>query len=157
MGQQQAYVIIGNGITGVTTAEILRVEDASCSITIVADDPFPTYYRPALKDFLGGRLPEEKLWARPATFYQEQRIRFIPGRVVGINTLQRFVQLQNGKHISYSNLLLANGARPRHLSCSGLNLAGVSTLRTVADYQEVLRRLSAWKHTVVRGARPCRF
>ncbi len=152
MGQQQAYVIIGNGITGVTTAEILRVEDASCSITIVADDPFPTYYRPALKDFLGGRLPEEKLWARPATFYQEQRIRFIPGRVVGINTLQRFVQLQNGKHISYSNLLLANGARPRHLSCSGLNLAGVSTLRTVADYQEVLRRLSDVNRVVVCGS-----
>ena len=43
MGKQQAYVIIGNGITGVTTAEILRAEDASCSITIVADDPLPPY------------------------------------------------------------------------------------------------------------------
>jgi NADPH-dependent 2,4-dienoyl-CoA reductase/sulfur reductase-like enzyme/pSer/pThr/pTyr-binding forkhead associated (FHA) protein/Fe-S-cluster-containing hydrogenase component 2/CRP-like cAMP-binding protein len=152
MGLQQAYVIIGNGITGVTTAEILRAEDASCSITIVADDPFPAYYRPALKDFLGGRLPEEKLWARPATFYQEHRIRFIPGRVVVIDTLQRFVQLQNGMHISYSKLLLANGARPRQLSCSGLDLAGVSTLRTVADYQEILRRLSDVNRVVVYGS-----
>ncbi len=152
MGLQQAYVIIGNGITGVTAAEILRAEDASCSITIVADDPLPTYYRPALKDFLGGRLPEEKLWARPATFYQEQHIRFIPGRVVGINPVQHFVQLQNGKQISYSKLLLANGARPRHLSCSGLNLAGVSTLRTVADYQEILRRLRDVNRVVVCGS-----
>ncbi|HEX9132567.1 MAG TPA: FAD-dependent oxidoreductase, partial [Ktedonobacteraceae bacterium] len=152
MSKQQAYVIIGNGITGVTTAEILRAEDASCSITIVADDPFPAYYRPALKDFLGGRLPEVKLWARPATFYQEQRIRFVPGRVAGINALQHFVQLQNGKHISYSKLLLANGARPRHLSCPGLNLAGVSTLRTVADYQEILRRLSDVNRVVVCGS-----
>src|SRR5713226_4509526 len=152
MGLQQAYVIIGNGITGVTAAEILRAEDASCSITIVADDPLPTYYRPALKDFLGGRLPEEKLWARPATFYQEQHIRFIPGRVVGINPVQHFVQLQNGKQISYSKLLLANGARPRHLSCSGLNLAGVSTLRTVADYQKILRRLRDVNRVVVCGS-----
>ncbi len=152
MDQQQAYVIIGNGITGVTAAEILRAENASCSITIVADDPFPAYYRPALKDYLGGRLPEEKLWARPATFYQEQRIRFIPGRVVGINSQQRFVQLQNGKHISYSKLLLANGARPRHLTCPGLNLAGVSTLRTVADYQEILRRLSDVNRVMVCGS-----
>jgi NADPH-dependent 2,4-dienoyl-CoA reductase/sulfur reductase-like enzyme/pSer/pThr/pTyr-binding forkhead associated (FHA) protein/Fe-S-cluster-containing hydrogenase component 2/CRP-like cAMP-binding protein len=152
MGTQQSYVIIGNGITGVTAAEILRAEDASCSITIVADDPFPAYYRPALKDFLGGHLPEEKLWARPATFYQEQRIRFVPGRVVGIDTLQRFVQLHNGKHINYSKLLLANGARPRSLSCPGLNLAGISTLRTVADYQEILRRLSDIDQVVVYGS-----
>src|SRR6266702_4684458 len=124
MGQQQSFVIIGNGITGVTAAEILRAEDAACSITIIADDPFPAYYRPALKDYLGGRLPEERLWARPATFYQDQRIRFIPRRVVGINTMQHFVQLHNGKYIGYSKLLLANGARPRSLSCPGLDLAG---------------------------------
>ena len=152
MDKQQAYVIVGNGISGVTAAEILRAEDPSCSITIVADDPFPAYYRPALKDFLGGNLPEEKLWARPATFYLDQRIRFIPGRVVGINTLQHFVQLHNGKHIGYSKLLLANGARPRYLSCPGLNLAGVSTLRTVADYQQILRRLSHVNHVVVSGS-----
>src|SRR5579864_2009232 len=108
MGQQLACVIVGNGIAGVTAAEILRAEDPSCSITIVADDPFPAYYRPALKDYLGGRLPEEKLWARPATFYQDQRIRFIPGRTVGINTSQSFAQLQNGKRIGYASLLLAN-------------------------------------------------
>ena len=152
MGQQQSFVIIGNGITGVTAAEILRAEDAACSITIVADDPFPAYYRPALKDYLGGRLPEEKLWVRPATFYQEQRIRFLPGRVVGINASQSFAQLQNGKRIGYDSLLLANGARPRSLSCPGLNLAGVSTLRTVADYQEILRRLEHVNRVVVCGS-----
>ena len=152
MGTQQSYVIIGNGITGVTAAEMLRAGDPSSSITIVADDPFPAYYRPALKDFLGGRLPEEKLWARPATFYQEQRIRFIPGRVVGINTPRRFLQLQNGKHIGYSQLLLANGARPRALSCLGLDLVGISTLRTVADYQEILRRLADVNRVVVCGS-----
>src|SRR5260370_33509322 len=78
MGKQLSYLIIGNGIAGVTAAEILRSEDTTSSITIIADDPFPVYYRPALKDYLGGRVNEEKLWARPSTFYQEQRIRFVP-------------------------------------------------------------------------------
>jgi NADPH-dependent 2,4-dienoyl-CoA reductase/sulfur reductase-like enzyme len=152
MDTQQAYVIAGNGIAGVTAAEILRAGDTTCAITIIADDPFPAYYRPALKDYLGGRLQEESLWARPATFYQDQRIRFIPRRVVGINTMQRFVQLHNGKYIGYSKLLLANGAHPRSLSCPGLDLAGVSTLRTVADYQEILRRLSDVNRVVVCGS-----
>ncbi|HEX6477385.1 MAG TPA: FAD-dependent oxidoreductase [Ktedonobacteraceae bacterium] len=146
------YVIIGNGIAGVTAAETLRAEDPSCSITIVSDDPFPVYYRPGLKDFLGGRMPEEKLWARPTTFYSDHRIRFIRGRVMGIDTWQHCVQLHDGKRIGYSKLLLANGAHPRQLFCPGLNLAGVYTLRTVADYQEILGRLSRVSRVVVCGS-----
>ena len=152
MDTRSSYVIIGNGIAGVTAAEILRTHDAASAITIVADDPFPAYYRPALKDFLGGRLPEGKLWARPSTFYQEQHIRFVPGRVVSINSQQHVVQLHNGRLIPYHTLLLANGARSHTLSCPGLNLAGVTTLRTVADYQEVLRRLEKVNRVVVCGS-----
>ncbi|HEY6285657.1 MAG TPA: FAD-dependent oxidoreductase, partial [Ktedonobacteraceae bacterium] len=152
MSTQLSYLIIGNGITGITAAEILRSDDPASSITIVADDPFPVYYRPALKDYLGGKLNEEKLWARPSTFYQEQRIRFVQGRAIGINTVQNFVQLDNGQRLGYHKLLLANGARPKQLSCAGLNLAGVSTLRTIADYQEIMRLLGNAKRIVVCGS-----
>lgn len=152
MDKRLSYGIIGNGITGVIAAETLRNADASCAITIIADDPFPAYYRPALKDYLGGRLVEERLWVRPATFYRDQRIRFIPGHVVSINTQQHVVQLHNGQQVGYDKLLLANGARPRTLSCPGLELAGVSTLRTIADYQEILRRLEQAQRVVVYGS-----
>ena len=152
MDKRLSYGIIGNGITGVIAAETLRNADASCAITIIADDPFPAYYRPALKDYLGGRLVEERLWVRPATFYREQRIRFIPGRVVSIDTQQHVVLLHNGQQVGYDKLLLANGARPRTLSCPGLELAGVSTLRTIADYQEILRRLEQAQRVVVYGS-----
>ncbi|HEX4716221.1 MAG TPA: FAD-dependent oxidoreductase, partial [Ktedonobacteraceae bacterium] len=138
MSKQRSYVIIGNGIAGVTAAEVLREHDQGSSITIIADDPFPAYYRPALKDFLGGRLPAEKLWTRPETFYKEQRIRFLSARVMSINPAQHLLFLHNGTTVHYDALLLANGARARTLECPGLNLAGVSTLRTVADYQEIL-------------------
>ena len=141
MQEKASYVIIGNGITGVTAAEILRAEDAAADITVVADDPFPVYYRPALKDYLAGRVREDKLWARPNSFYQAQRIRFLSERVVGIQAGQHSIQLQNGKQLAYSRLLLANGARANRLTCPGANLPGVMTLRTVADYQEVVARL----------------
>ena len=152
MNTQLSHLIIGNGITGITAAEILRSDDPTSSITIVADDPFPVYYRPALKDYLGGKLNEEKLWARPGTFYQGQQIRFVQGRVMGIHPGQKFVQLDSGQRIAYHNLLLANGARPRQLSCPGLNLAGVSTLRTIADYQEIMRQLGSAKRIVICGS-----
>ncbi len=75
MAEQLSYLIIGNGIAGVTAAEILRAEDSAADITVIADDPFPVYYRPALKDYLAGRVREDKLWARPNSFYEALRIR----------------------------------------------------------------------------------
>ena len=152
MQEKASYIIIGNGITGVTAAEILRAEDAAADITVVADDPFPVYYRPALKDYLAGRVREDKLWARPNSFYQAQRIRFLSERVVGIQAGQHSVQLQNGKQLAYSRLLLANGARANRLTCPGANLQGVMTLRTVADYQEVVTRLGTVRRVVVSGS-----
>src|ERR1700731_3358380 len=100
------YVIVGNGIAGVTAAEILRTEDAAAHITVIADDPFPVYYRPALKDYLAGRVREDRLWARPNNFYSTQRIRFLAERVVGIQAGQHSLLLQNGKQLAYSRLLL---------------------------------------------------
>jgi NADPH-dependent 2,4-dienoyl-CoA reductase/sulfur reductase-like enzyme/Fe-S-cluster-containing hydrogenase component 2/CRP-like cAMP-binding protein/pSer/pThr/pTyr-binding forkhead associated (FHA) protein len=152
VGKQQSYVIIGNGITGVTAAETLRAADATCSITIVADEFFPVYYRPALKDYLAGRLTEERLWARPSTFYQQQRVRFVPGHVVGIQAEQRYVQLHDGQRLTYDKLLLAHGARARRLLCPGQDLAGVMTLRNVTDYQQLLLRLTDTKRVVVCGS-----
>ncbi len=54
MAEQLSYVIVGNGIAGVTAAETLRAEDSSVDITVIADHPYPVYNRPALKDFLAG-------------------------------------------------------------------------------------------------------
>ncbi len=152
MQEKASYVIIGNGITGVTAAEILRAEDAAADITVVADDPFPVYYRPALKDYLAGRVREDKLWARPNSFYQAQRIRFLSERVMGIQAGQHSIQLQSGKQLAYSRLLLANGARANRLTCPGANLPGVMTLRSVADYQEVVARLGTVRRVVVSGS-----
>ncbi len=146
------YVIIGNGIAGMTAAEILRGESAAADITVIADDPFPVYYRPALKDYLAGRVREEKLWARPNSFYQDHRIRFLAERATGIQAGQHLVQLGNGQQIGYSRLLLASGARASRLACPGVNLAGVTTLRTVADYQAVLARLGSARRVVVSGS-----
>ena len=146
------YVVIGNGIAGVTAAEILRSEDSAADITVIADDPFPVYYRPALKDYLAGRVHEDKLWARPNSFYQDHRIRFLADRVVGIQAGQHAVQLQSGRQVGYDRLLLANGARAARLTCPGVELAGVTTLRTVADYQAVVSRLGTAQRIVVSGS-----
>src|SRR3989440_7880310 len=152
MPEQFSSLIIGNGIAGVTAAEILRNEDSAADITVIADDPFPVYYRPALKDYLAGRVREDKLWARPNSFYQDHHIRFLSDHVVGIQAGQHTVQVQSGREVTYDRLLLANGARASRLNCPGTDLVGVTTLRTVADYQAVVSHLGTARRIVVSGS-----
>src|SRR5947207_2212596 len=152
MMTELSYVIIGNGIAGVTAAQVMRAEDSAADITVIADDPFPVYYRPALKDYLAGRVREDKLWARPTSFYEDHRIRFLKERVMRVQAGQHIVQLQSGREVGYSRLLLANGANPSRLKCPGLDLKGVTGLRTVADYQAVLSQLPTARNIVVTGS-----
>src|SRR5712691_901792 len=152
MPENTSYLVIGNGIAGVTAAEILRNEDTAADITVIADDPFPVYYRPALKDYLAGRVREDKLWARPNSFYQDLRIRFLSDRAVGIQAGQHTIYMQSGREVAYDRLLLANGARASRLTCPGTDLVGVTTLRTVADYQAVVSHLGTARRIVVSGS-----
>ncbi len=72
MAERLSYVIIGNGIAGVTAAETLRQEQPSAEITIIAETPTPACHRPALKDYLAGRVSEEALFARRPSFYADK-------------------------------------------------------------------------------------
>lgn len=151
MAEFISYLIIGNGIAGATAAEILRTEDSAATIAVVADDPFPVYYRPALKDYLAGRIHEDKLWARPNSFYQDHTIHFLPDRVTAIDVAQHAVRLQSGRQLAYKHLLLANGAVAHTLRCPGADLRGVTTLRTVSDYQQLMQDLNGAQRVVVVG------
>jgi NADPH-dependent 2,4-dienoyl-CoA reductase/sulfur reductase-like enzyme len=154
MTEPFSYVVIGNGIAGITAAETLRAEDTSADIAVIADNPLPVYNRPALKDFLAGRASEDTLWMRPRSFYQDLRIHFFMERATGIQVNQHSVQLQSGRQVGYRKLLLATGARARQLSCPGTSLAGVTTLRSVADYKRALNYFGYVRSVVVIGSGP---
>lgn len=151
MTQNVPYVIIGNGIAGITAAETLRAESPDAPIVMIAEDSLPAYYRPALKDYLAGRVGEQKLRARSATFYQDHHLYYQADRVVGFNPQHHLIHLQSGRQLPYARLLLANGARPRRLTCPGSDLAGVTTLRSITDYKALLARLLAVRQVVVAG------
>jgi NADPH-dependent 2,4-dienoyl-CoA reductase/sulfur reductase-like enzyme len=154
MIKQFSYVVVGNGIAGITAVETLRAEDDSADIAIVADTTLPLYNRPLLKDFLAGRVSEDKLWMRPDSFYEDQLVHFVSGRVIDIEVDQHTIHLQNGEQIGYHRLLLATGARARQLFCPGANMVGVTTLRTVDDYKKVLNYLGYVRRVVVIGSGP---
>ncbi|HKV59716.1 MAG TPA: FAD-dependent oxidoreductase [Ktedonobacteraceae bacterium] len=154
MAEPLSYVIVGNGIAGVTAAETVRQEQPAAEITIVAETPTPACYRPALKDYLAGRVSEEALFARRPGFYADKGLRFLLDRVVAIDAAQHQLVLRRGQSIGYDRLLLATGGRARRLTCPGNDLAGVLTLRSITDYQAAMRFLKIARRVVVYGGGP---
>ncbi len=55
------HVIMGNGFAGTTCAEQLRKLDASCEITMFADEPYPLYNRIALLPLLRKQVTPQKV------------------------------------------------------------------------------------------------
>ena len=151
MDDRLSYVIVGNGIAGVTAAETVRQEQPSAEITIIAETSTPACHRPSLKDYLAGRVEEDVLFARRPSFYADKGLSFLLDRVVDVDVARHQIALRRGQSIDYDRLLLAMGARSRRLTCPGSDLAGVLTLRSVTDYQAALRFLAIAGRVVVYG------
>jgi NADPH-dependent 2,4-dienoyl-CoA reductase/sulfur reductase-like enzyme/pSer/pThr/pTyr-binding forkhead associated (FHA) protein len=150
------YAIVGDGAAGMTAAQTLRRLDAAASITVVSDDPNPTYFRAALTNYLLGELRDEQIWAIPPTLYRELRIARVFGRVASIDTAASRLTLTSGAALPYEALLIASGARARPPSFAGADLAGVMTLRTLRDARAILDAiaLGGLKRAVVIGGGP---
>ncbi|NQV90808.1 NAD(P)/FAD-dependent oxidoreductase [Candidatus Uhrbacteria bacterium] len=134
------YLIIGGGIAGTTAAEVLRKSDASAEITIVDEEQHPLYSRVLLGHYLKGKVSRERVFLKPATWYQEHNIEWLPGVVAEqLDTRNKFVRISDQRELPYDKLLIASGTVPRPLE---VDLRGVSYLRTIDDADHLLQLLS---------------
>ena len=128
-------VVIGAGQAGAACVAKLRGLGYEGAITMVGDEPVFPYQRPPLsKKYLLGELTLERLYLRPASFYQDNQITVHTGqRVQAIDRHAKSVQLTN-ETLTYDHLVLATGSAPRRLPAAiGGDLRGVFTVRDLAD------------------------
>ncbi|GAC1413346.1 MAG: FAD-dependent oxidoreductase [Candidatus Velthaea sp.] len=109
---QRRYVIVGNGFAGTTAAEQLRKLDATGSITMFADEPYPLYNRIALPPFLRKQVTEAKVIIRDLAWHEKHAIDLRLGtRVERINEAEKTV-IAGGREWPYDALLVATGGKP---------------------------------------------
>ena len=146
-------IIVGASHAGVHIAEAVHRENWSGGIVLIGDEPELPYNRPPLsKDFLAGKMDEDRLPIRDASFFAERGIETMLGRrAVAIDRLARIVTTDDGARHEYSGLGLATGARPRHLGLPGEKLDGVFLLRSVADVRAIRAHLDRTQRVVVIG------
>ncbi len=129
-------VVVGAGQAGASLVAKLRGLGYDGLLTLIGEEPVPPYQRPPLsKKYLLGEMEVERLYLRPLSFYAEQHIGLRTGvSALSIDRVGKFLALSDGTSLSYSQLALTTGSRPRLLPAAiGGDLPGVYSVRTLAD------------------------
>ncbi|MDJ0932974.1 FAD-dependent oxidoreductase [Breoghania sp.] len=149
----EPIIIVGAGQAGQKAVETLRQKGYEGDLVMIGDEPFHPYQRPPLsKAYLKGEMDEERLFLRPPAYFETAAIDFRKGAWVSeIDPASHTVTLEDGESLIYSKLLIATGTRARALPIEGSDLAGVFTLRTMADIAPIRAALEAAEWVAIVG------
>ena len=128
------YLIIGNGIAGLSACEEIRKEDADAKIMIVSAEKPSTYWRTRLSDLISKDFNNDDLYVKKEPWYSEKHIaERLHTRVDKIDTDRNVAKLEDGEEIEYGKCLLATGASPFIPPITNIDSKGVFAIRTVDD------------------------
>ena len=146
-------VVVGGGQAGAALVARLRNDGFTGAVTLIGDEPVPPYQRPPLsKKYLLGEMAGERLYLKPASFYDDQEIELVTGTpVAAIDRAAREV-VAGDRRIPYDSLALTTGALPRLLPAAiGGALEGVYPVRTLADVDAMAPEVRAGRRVLVIG------
>ncbi|MDH5696537.1 MAG: FAD-dependent oxidoreductase, partial [Dehalococcoidia bacterium] len=147
--ERTRYLIIGNSAGGIGAAEAIREVDKAGAITIISDEPYPTYSRPLISEYLAEGRPLERMLFRPPDFYEKSNIRTLFGEnVAQVNFNQHTVRLESGRTLTWQKLLLATGGLPIVPRIEGIRLKGVFTFTKLDDAKAIDRFLNQYGRKV---------
>jgi nitrite reductase (NADH) large subunit len=143
------YLVVGNGIAGVTAAQSIARADPGSEVHIFGAEPYPYYQRPRLWQFLAGEIAQGDLYFRPVEWYAERGITVHLGaQVSALDSKAHQIVLQDGQRLGYDRLLLATGGASFVPPFEGAGQEGVFALRTLDDALAI-KRYADQVHEVV--------
>jgi NAD(P)H-nitrite reductase large subunit len=146
------FVVLGNGIAGVSAAQAMRRLDREASITIISEEPHPTYSACVLPDYLSGEISRERVFVRGFPDYSRENIHLITSeRAIALDPDRKRILL-HAESVAYDKLIVATGSKPMIPPIHGTNRKGVFTFKSIEDGDSICR----WEgHTaVVIGSGP---
>jgi NADPH-dependent 2,4-dienoyl-CoA reductase/sulfur reductase-like enzyme len=148
------YVIVGNGVAGITAALDVRRRDPRAAITVISGETDYFFSRTALMYSFMDRLSRRDLEPYERGVYDAQRIRRVRGWVQDLDAHSRTLKLDSGQSIAWDRLLLATGSHPRRPDWQGLEnvrsgLVNFASMQDLDACETVARR--GGKAVVVGG------
>ena len=146
-------IVVGAGQAGSSCVVKLRNLGFEGDITLIGAETAPPYQRPPLsKKYLLGEMELERLYLRPPSLYDDERIALRTGvEVTDIDPASKTVTL--GKEVlRYSDLVLTTGSTPNRLPAAiGGDLAGVYTVRDLNDVDMMASEFVAGRKVLIVG------
>ncbi|MFX0085329.1 MAG: NAD(P)/FAD-dependent oxidoreductase [Candidatus Hodarchaeota archaeon] len=148
------YVIIGNGVAGVSAAQFLSSKlDSNSTITQFTDEFIPGYYnRPRIPGFLANKeISVNDIIAYDFDWYNRRKIDLhINERVEKINVEAHLIKTTNHSY-SYDQMLIATGATCLIPPIDGQHLNHFYTIRNLSDAIKIRNRFKSGKKAVIIG------
>jgi 3-phenylpropionate/trans-cinnamate dioxygenase ferredoxin reductase subunit len=132
----------------------LRQKGFNGNIILAGEEAWLPYQRPPLsKKFLAGELLAERLYFKPADFYEAAGIDVrLNTRIAAVEREQQFVTTSNGERIAYDKLVIATGSSVRHIQVPGIDKKGLHYLRSIDDVTRIRADLDSARRVVIIGA-----
>ena len=147
------YCIVGGGHAAASAIEGIRAHDSQGSILLLTRENHRPYRRPMLtKDLWYGTATLESLPIHPDEWYAEQHVDLrLRHEVTEVDPETRRLWDERGTDITYDELLLATGCRPRRLKAEGAEMQGVHYFRDLEDYLDLESRMDRLQHITLVG------
>ncbi|MEE2946513.1 MAG: FAD-dependent oxidoreductase [Pseudomonadota bacterium] len=146
-------IVVGAGQAGASCVAKLRSEGFDGQITLIGSESALPYQRPPLsKKYLLGEMELDRLFLRPARFYEENNIDVRLGEeVTNVSPGQNAISV-GSETLAYDHLVLTTGSAPRRLPASiGGALAGVYTMRDLKDADAMAPEFLEGRHVLIVG------
>ncbi|MBX7151538.1 FAD-dependent oxidoreductase [bacterium] len=146
----ESLVIIGNGITGITTARLVR-KQSDRPIIVISDETDFFYSRPALMYIYMGHMKFEHTKPYEDWFWEKNKIQLLRATVMSIDTDAKSIVLNNGQKLPYGQLVIATGSRTNKFGWPGQDLPGVQGLYGMRDIELMEKNTSNISKAVIVG------
>ncbi len=127
-------VIIGNGISGITTARHVR-KLSDHKITVISAETDHFFSRTALMYVYMGHMKYENTKPYENYFWKKNRIDLKRGYVNQILTEAQEVVFEDGDRLKYDELVIATGSKPNKFGWPGQDLEGAQGLYSFQDLE----------------------
>ena len=155
---RQRLVVVGNGMAATRLVEELVAREAGLDVTVVGDEPGPSYNRILLSAVLEGTHPEAETVLQSEEFHADNGVSLLTGtRVAEVDRSVREVVLEDGRRLAYDRLVLATGSVPTLPPIRGLVTAEgrlhpkVHAFRSLADCRRLDAAVPGARRAVVVG------
>jgi NAD(P)H-nitrite reductase large subunit len=143
-------VIVGNGITGITAARMIR-KQSDHRVTVISAESDHFYARTALMYLYMGHLTYAQTKPYEDQFWPQNRIDLVRDYVQRIDPDAKQLHLASGLVMGYDRLLLATGSKSNKFGWPGQDLAGVQGLYGLPDLALMEQQTRGVQQAVIVG------